>query len=219
MSEYSRVRDDEPIRLFKSDFLEFFSHISPVTVIIVWTPVLLYLLWLTYQNYQPGTLVLYIPLGIFLGWFVWTFVEYTIHRFIFHYHPKTEKIKRYFFLMHGVHHAQPMCKTRLVMPPVISFPLAGLFYVLFYLVVVNLLGVDHWLFPMFTGFIAGYLVYDIMHYNIHHSNVKSGKFFEIRKHHLRHHGKCDFMRYGVTSPFWDQVFGTLPREDCPKTEK
>ena len=30
---------DVPIRLFKSDFLEFFTHISPVVVLIIWVPV------------------------------------------------------------------------------------------------------------------------------------------------------------------------------------
>ena len=33
---------EEPIRLFKSDFLEFFTHISPIAVLIIWIPVALY---------------------------------------------------------------------------------------------------------------------------------------------------------------------------------
>lgn len=220
MSNGRSVKNDGPIRLFKSDFLEFFSHISPVTVAILWTPVVLYFLIEPIVDvYQSGSAWLYIPVGVFIGWFVWTFAEYAIHRFVFHYHPSTEKLKEFFFLMHGVHHAQPMCKTRLVMPPVMSIPLAALFYGLFYYLVVHLFALPHWLNPVFAGFIGGYLIYDMMHYNIHHSNVKDGVFFEIRKHHLRHHGKCDYMRFGVTSPMWDYVFGTQPKGPCPEMKK
>ena len=38
MAHYPIDRSDTPIRLFKSDFLEFFTHISPIAVIIVWVP-------------------------------------------------------------------------------------------------------------------------------------------------------------------------------------
>jgi len=33
---------EEPIRLFKSDFLEFFTHIHPVVVLIIWVPIALF---------------------------------------------------------------------------------------------------------------------------------------------------------------------------------
>jgi hypothetical protein len=44
MGHYKIVNDEEPIRLFKSSFLEFFTHISPVTVVAIWLPFILYLL-------------------------------------------------------------------------------------------------------------------------------------------------------------------------------
>jgi sterol desaturase/sphingolipid hydroxylase (fatty acid hydroxylase superfamily) len=202
-----------PIRLFRSDFLEFFSHISPLTVAIVWTPVVVYFIGRALIDRGPNWGII-VPAGVFLGWFVWTFVEYTMHRFIFHYHPKTEKLKRMFFVMHGVHHAQPMCKTRLVMPPAVSVPVALVFFGLFRVTTVQLIGAPQWFFPIFGGFIAGYLIYDLMHYSIHHSSVRSGIFFAIRTHHLRHHGACSFMRFGVTFSLWDHVFGTMPKAPC-----
>ena len=33
-----------PIRLFKSDFLEFFTHVHPITIIIIWVPFSFYML-------------------------------------------------------------------------------------------------------------------------------------------------------------------------------
>jgi sterol desaturase/sphingolipid hydroxylase (fatty acid hydroxylase superfamily) len=212
MTEHAAFRQP-PIRLFRSDFLEFFSHISPVTVAILWTPVVAYFIGAAALRLgRDGWFI--VPAGVFLGWFVWTFVEYTMHRFIFHYHPKTERLKRVFFVMHGVHHAQPMCKTRLVMPPAISVPVALVFYGLFQLITVRLIGAPQWFYPVFGGFIGGYLIYDMMHYSIHHSSVRSGIFFAIRVHHLRHHGACSFMRFGVTFSLWDHVFGTIPKGTC-----
>ena len=158
------MQREEPIRLFKSDFLEFFSHISPVTVAAIWAPVVMLFLYLSVQNLVPGSSWLIIPLAFFIGWFVWTFAEYTLHRYIFHYHPRSENFKKLFFVVHGIHHAQPMCRTRLVMPPALSVPLAFVFYGLFYLIMVTLLNAEMWFYPVFSGFIGGYLAYDMIHY-------------------------------------------------------
>lgn len=209
-------RSDEPIRLFKSDFLEFFSHISPTVVLALWGPVFLFFVGRAILLDGPEHGYLFIAAGVFLGWFAWTFFEYVLHRFVFHYHPSTERLKKMFFVMHGVHHAQPMCRTRLVMPPALSIPLSLLFYGGLHLVVVVLLGAAHWFNPLFAGMVAGYLIYDLTHYAIHHSKSTKGIFHEFRKHHLRHHGRCDFMRFGVSTTFWDRVFGTVPQGDCPE---
>jgi sterol desaturase/sphingolipid hydroxylase (fatty acid hydroxylase superfamily) len=34
----------------------------------------------------------------------------------------------------------------------------------------------------------------------------------LRKHHYLHHFKTPEARYGVSTPLWDMVFGTLPRD-------
>lgn len=197
-----------PIRLFKSGVLEFFSHVNPVTVLVLWVPVALFFLYRSVL--ESGESVHRIVIGLVVGWFVWTLAEYLMHRFIFHYHPATERLKRFFFLVHGVHHAQPMCRTRLVMPPVISIPLALAFYFLFYLVVDGILGQPAWFSPLFAGFIIGYIMYDMMHYTLHHSRTKNAYVALCRYQHMQHHGTCPTMRFGVSSPVWDYVFGTMP---------
>lgn len=206
------AKQKEPVRLFKSDFLEAFSHISPVAVAAIWTPVFFYFLLQPIISPPNGVPLYYVPIALFIGWFLWTFIEYTLHRFLFHYHPKTERLKRLFFIMHGVHHAQPLCKTRLVMPPVLSIPLALIFYGIFHLVLVTILGIPHWLPPMFAGVVGGYLVYDMLHYGIHHVHKQKGFVAACRRHHLQHHGACPGMRFGVTFPLWDYVFGTMPKK-------
>ncbi len=200
---------DVPIRLFQSNFLEFFTHISPITVLILWVPVALFaLLYDVLRAAVPNWAIL--PAAFLIGVFLWTFAEYTLHRFLFHYPPKTPRQERIFFLFHGVHHAQPQCKTRLVMPPVLSIPLAALFYGLFYLVVGVWFQAPLWVGPLFSGYITGYLLYDMIHYATHHFAMRSGYWKFIKRYHMQHHYKTPNQRFGVSSPLWDIVFGTRP---------
>ena len=101
-------------------------------------------------------------------------------------------------------------KTRLVMPPVVSIPLAALFYGLFYLIFAVILKVPHWVAPLFSGFIIGYLIYDLTHYATHHFPMRRGYFKYIKRYHMQHHYKTPDARFGVSSPVWDWVFGTFP---------
>ncbi len=209
---YPINHDPEPIRLFKSDFLEFFTHITPLAVTILWLPVIVAFLVLGIITLPPGVSPLVVPAGVLVGLFVWTFTEYTMHRFVFHYRARSPRMERITFLFHGVHHAQPACKTRLVMPPVVSMPLSALFYVLFSVLIGNVLGAPAWVDPLMSGFGAGYLAYDLIHYATHHFPLKSRAAKYLKRHHMLHHFKTPDARYGVSSPLWDRVFGTLPAE-------
>ncbi|HWV75324.1 MAG TPA: sterol desaturase family protein, partial [Pseudosphingobacterium sp.] len=60
----------------------------------------------------------------------------------------------------------------------------------------------------FPGFILGYLFYDIGHYAMHHYNFKSGIMKKIKQHHMLHHYQDADKGYGVSSPFWDLIFGS-----------
>lgn len=210
MSHLPIDHSDVPIRLFKSNFMEFFSHISPITKTVIWLPVAIFCLVRSFVQKEPGIFPVHIPAGFLIGLFIWTLSEYLLHRFVFHYPPKTEQADRIVFLFHGVHHAQPQCKTRLVMPPVVSIPLAAFFYGLFYLVVVGAIISPHWLDPLFSAFIFGYLIYDLTHYATHHFQMRSGYAKYIKRYHMQHHYKTPNHRFGVSSPLWDMVFNTKP---------
>lgn len=210
MAHLPTDHSDVPIRLFKSDFLEFFSHISPITVVAIWLPVALAALAWSIIKAPGDVFPVYIPLGVLIGFFIWTLAEYLLHRFLFHMRVKGEKAERILFLFHGVHHAQPQEKTRLVMPPVISIPLGAIFYGLFQLFFATLLNSPQWVLPVFSGFAIGYLVYDIAHYATHHFPMRSGYAKYIKRYHMQHHYKTPDKRFGVSSPLWDMVFNTKP---------
>lgn len=201
-------RDAEPIRLFKSNFLEFFTHISPIAIIALWLPIVVLLLIYAVLRASGPTFPAYIPLGFIIGLFLWTFAEYTLHRFLFHHKSTTPRQERIFFLFHGIHHAQPQDKTRLVMPFPVSIPMAAIICGLFYFILAVLLKSPQWVAPLIAGFLVGYLIYDLTHYAQHHFAMRAGYAKYIKRYHMQHHYKEPDTRFGVSSPVWDWVFHT-----------
>ena len=192
---------DETIRLFENDFLESLSRVHWTVPIIVFVPIIIILLYrgfyiLSIQVSEVIMLTLY-------GIIVWTFVEYILHRFVFHYQPKGSRGKRIHFLIHGVHHDYPKDSKRLVMPPLASLPLASLFFFLFKALIGNV-----YVWPFFAGFLIGYLFYDSTHYAIHHFNMHSNFWLLIKNHHSKHHYQNPNLGFGVSQPTWDYMFGT-----------
>jgi len=87
MATETNLREEEKsIRLFKSDFLEFFTHISPITVLVVFLPLIGFLIWRSAQQ-NPGTWW-NVLISFLIGLAIWPLVEYLLHRFLFHWQPK-----------------------------------------------------------------------------------------------------------------------------------
>jgi 4-hydroxysphinganine ceramide fatty acyl 2-hydroxylase len=194
---------NETVRMFENDFMEYFSHIHPATPVIIYLPVIC---WMFYLSIDRGIHILSIAGLFLLGVFIWTFVEYTLHRFFFHYEPKSDWGKRFHFIMHGVHHDYPQDATRLVMAPSVSIPLALLFYGIFHL------SFGSYAPPVFAGMVFGYVCYDMIHYATHHFAMKRGVLLWLKQYHMRHHYRDDDTGYGVSTPLWDYVFRTHQKD-------
>jgi sterol desaturase/sphingolipid hydroxylase (fatty acid hydroxylase superfamily) len=192
---------DETVRLFKNDIMEALSRVHFTVPLFIYVPVIFYFLYHSIFSYSLSfaSILSLIVLGIV----VWTLTEYTLHRFIFHYTPKSGWGEKLHFILHGVHHAYPKDTKRLVMPPSVSVPLAFIFYFLFK----SILGVV-FVCPFFIGFLTGYLFYDITHYAIHHFPIHNKFFLILKKHHARHHYQDEKSGFGVSSPLWDDIVGT-----------
>lgn len=191
---------NETVRMFESDFMEFFSRVHPVIPLALYLPVVGYMLYVSLWRRQLSFVA--VAALFLLGILLWTLIEYLIHRYIFHYEPKTRWGKQLHFVIHGVHHDYPNDARRLVMPPVISVPLAFLFFGLFFLIFGSLAP------AVFAGLVFGYLCYDMLHYATHHLAMKSGVWLWLKQYHLRHHFKDDHVGYGISSPLWDYIFRT-----------
>src|SRR5216110_1559265 len=193
-------KNNETVRMFESDFMEFFSRVHPAIPLILYLPVVGYMVYVSLWQRQlsfPAVAALFL-----LGMLLWTLFEYLIHRYIFHYEPKTRWGKRLHYIIHGVHHDYPNDARRLVMPPSISIPLAFLFYGLFLLIFGRLAP------SVFAGLVFGYVCYDMLHYATHHFPMKRGLWLWLKQYHLRHHYKDDDGGFGISSPLWDYVFRT-----------
>jgi sterol desaturase/sphingolipid hydroxylase (fatty acid hydroxylase superfamily) len=208
-------RREPPIRLFRSDFLESLTRVHPAVVVVVWVPVIAWFAidaWTTRdaRGITVGGLVVAHAVGLL----VWTLVEYALHRFVFHFSPRNPPawLQRLLFLFHGVHHVQPWDKARLVMPPSVSIPLAIGFWLLFDAVSTQVLASPAWVAPTFAAFLAGYLAYDLLHYATHHVAMSGTVGRWLKRHHLLHHHATPDERFGVSSPLWDLVLRTRPRD-------
>jgi sterol desaturase/sphingolipid hydroxylase (fatty acid hydroxylase superfamily) len=148
----------------------------------------------------------------FAGGFFWTFFEYLMHRFVFHYVAESERARRIVYIMHGNHHHFPRDRERLFMPPVPSLIIASVLFSIQYLIL------GRYAFAFFPGFIIGYLMYGTMHYAIH--AWAPPRFLKAlwRNHHL-HHYKDEGKGFGVSSTIWDHVFGTTFAFNKEKDEK
>ncbi len=201
----SRLNRGRPVtcRMFENDFLERFSRIHPATPFVVWIPVVAFFVVRSVLRHDLSLVA--IAATCVAGTVSWTFAEYILHRYVFHWRNDTAWGKRIHFLLHGVHHEFPNDKDRLVMPLPTSVPLSVIFFTLF----VGLMG-HAWGEPFFAGFVVGYLFYDGTHYYVHHfiPTTRWGKF--LRRHHLTHHHADHHGGFGVSSPLWDIVFRSIP---------
>ncbi len=195
----------QSIRLFQNDLLERLSHVHPITPLLFWGPVACWLLWrgVTGYEFAAGTVAALAVAGIA----VWTFTEYLLHRFLFHFPARSRLGKWLVFLFHGNHHDDPKDKTRLVMPPAGAIPIMAVLYLLFSLVLPAA-----WLDAFTAFFIVGYLIYDYIHYASHHFPMRNRVAKFLKHYHLKHHYSGQGGRYGVSSPLWDMLFGTRPAE-------
>jgi 4-hydroxysphinganine ceramide fatty acyl 2-hydroxylase len=169
----------------------------------IWLPPVAYGTYLAGQGLGPLMVSGYWLFGLAL----WTLVEYILHRFLFHldyYLPDNRFGITLHFTLHGIHHYLPMDKYRLVMPPTLFIALATPFWKL-----------AHFIFSwdwnvataVYCGGIFGYICYDLTHYFLHHQNLPLW-YRQLKKYHLQHHFLDYENGFGVTSRFWDRVFGT-----------
>lgn len=199
----------EAARFFDSDFLEIFTRTVWWVVPLVWWPVALYLL--SFGVLQRGVAPALIMFCVGMG--TWSFTEYMLHRFLFHVDellPDQPLFLFTHFLTHGVHHLIPMDRYRLVMPPLLVVPLIGLTWTLFRIPLFFL----HWsmFYSFYGGLVFAYVLYDLVHYFSHHgwSVPRDSHMGKMKTYHMKHHFADKYHEgYGITTKFWDRVFGTM----------
>ncbi|VUC31905.1 unnamed protein product [Clonostachys rosea] len=197
---------------FFGNFLEPFSKTAWWMIPLTWIPCVAYGTYVASQGLHPLALFLYFGFGFGL----WSLIEYALHRFLFHldyYLPDNRVGITMHFMLHGVHHYLPMDKYRLVMPPALFCFLCAPFWPLAH----TILFWDWYAGTAgFCGGLFGYVCYDMTHYWIHFASPPLW-YKELKRYHMAHHYLEYELAFGITSKFWDNVFGTgLPEN--PKME-
>jgi sterol desaturase/sphingolipid hydroxylase (fatty acid hydroxylase superfamily) len=196
-SRSDHLRASPPLLPIASlDRLTRVHHLVPVVIYVPAITVLMVL--------GLGRTSVLAAVGLFAaGYFLWTLAEYWIHRVVFHFEPEEGWGAKVHFLIHGVHHEHPNDPLRLVMPPLASIPLAIGFALLYRWV----FGGDLWM-PVTAGFLVGYVIYDELHYLLHHYVPSNRVGRRLRELHMRHHFQDDTRGFGISAPYWDKVFRT-----------
>jgi sterol desaturase/sphingolipid hydroxylase (fatty acid hydroxylase superfamily) len=188
--------------MFESRVLDFFSRVHPAVPLLVFVPVIVAM-----AAWALGHVSVVVAIGLALGGYaLWTLFEYWLHRLVFHFEPQAGVGARLHWIIHGIHHEHPNDPLRLVMPPAVSVPLAALVFAVLYLI----FG-ERYAPGLAAGFFVGYLVYDMMHYYLHHFTPRSRLGRMLRERHMRHHFQDDTRGFGISAPYWDEVFRTSSR--------
>ncbi len=190
-------------QLFQNPILERLSrtHISvPLIIFFSYSAALLY--WsITHTSLSAVTTVLMFLLGLL----AFTWVEYNVHRYAFHMGTDTERKAKLQYTMHGVHHEFPKDKTRLAMPPLLSITLATILLLVFRLILGDLV------FSFLPGFLVGYAAYLSVHYMVHAFQPPKNFMKALWVNHGVHHYKNGEVVFGVSSPLWDYIYGTMAK--------
>jgi len=187
-------------QIFENPILEKLSrtHIAvPISMFLLISAGLLYTA-VQYTTLHAGAVV-----ALFFGGLLfWTFMEYVLHRFVFHMDPTSEWKRKLQYAFHGVHHEYPKDKTRLAMPPLMSIVIASVLFAIIYLLI------NTSVFGFLPGLLTGYAAYLFVHYIVHAYPPPKNAFKELWVSHAVHHYKDNTKLYGVSSPLWDYVFRT-----------
>ncbi|XP_047531927.1 dihydroceramide fatty acyl 2-hydroxylase FAH2 [Vanessa atalanta] len=198
-------------RLFSNPMLEYMTFTPWYVVPIFWIPIILYLGLSQYFDYvqcedcedRHVTNLQFIWHLVF-GFIFWTFLEYSLHRWVFHYDPGSSiRMIQMHFLIHGMHHKVPFDGLRQVFPPIPAL-----------VIVITLVAL---IWPIFTyplikavGSLTGYLIYDMIHYYVHHGSPSDGTYFyAMKRYHSNHHFLNHDKAFGISSKLWDHVFKTI----------
>jgi sterol desaturase/sphingolipid hydroxylase (fatty acid hydroxylase superfamily) len=131
------------------------------------------------------------------GLFLWTLLEYIIHGVLSH------MLKTFVSQIHWTHHRDPRLVFTGPIWIAVALPIGALLL---------------WGFGalagggLTAGMVAGFFLYEWVHWRIHYRLPANALERRLRAHHLAHHHRTPKLRHGVTTTFWDRVFRTLPPE-------
>jgi sterol desaturase/sphingolipid hydroxylase (fatty acid hydroxylase superfamily) len=139
------------------------------------------------------------------GLLIWGLFEYWLHRFVFHLDAQSEKGRNFIYGLHAFHHANPKNMDDLFVNLRLSVPITLSYCLLAWAIMRSWQAMVY----LFIGLMVGYFSYEFLHYQAHHRRPRLRVLRYLKAYHLQHHHKSSELRFGVTSPLFDHVFGTF----------
>ena len=157
-------------------------------------------------------------LGLLYGLIWWSLLEYLLHRFVLHWTPRAPGLRRVRRLLpgHRSHHRDPQDPDDVVSGrhgfalPLGASLLAGMLALGF---------PAGFALAALAGGAAGFAAYEFVHFACHQLPMASRIGRVLRHHHAIHHHRDETVNFGVTSPLWDHVFGTLWRPQRARADR
>ena len=193
----------KPVIDWKQRLFFRFSH--PLGPTLLFTPIALLLIGFSLQIQSRSPAV--VALALVGGVFYWTLIEYFLHRCIFHLVKIKEPWRSLASGLHMAHHREMDVKELIIAPPLVSLGFSPVIF----LIALAFTWSYSLAMLIVAGVFIGYILYEWAHYASHQYQPKNSFFKYLKRYHLLHHYKDPNGTFGVTSPIWDYVFGTLYR--------
>lgn len=133
---------------------------------------------------------------VMLGGLLWTLLEYFVHGILSH---------RFSTPVSPLHWGHHLYLERVFTPALAWIPVTILISSLLIFSIGLLDGIS-----LAIGLFVGFVYYEYCHWRIHFRKPLSRRQRLLRDHHLAHHFRNPKAYFGVTTTFWDSVFGSLP---------
>lgn len=193
----------KPNYMFSQQYYDYFFNWRWWVAPLIFIPVALAAMVIATEIFASSFFALIA--SFFGGVLFWTFIEYLLHRFAFHFVGESPMLKHLHYVVHGMHHAYPTDPNRVIFPPFLSLPVGMVIFSIMLLIMPYA-----WAFGAMAGFIVGYCWYEFIHYASHHIKWRIPQLKRLKRHHLLHHHSEAFRdkNFGVTTVLWDHIFGT-----------
>ncbi|CAM5725932.1 hypothetical protein SGLAM104S_09313 [Streptomyces glaucescens] len=185
-------------------WLDHLIHVHPVTTVAMFTPVIAACVWSSLGETDGWALVGWAA----AGYVTWTLSEYWGHRIVLHYEPEKGFGARLHYILHGIHHDYPTDPRRSILSPALSIPMVG--------------GTIY----LASGLGSLPLTFERrLHLRLPQlrpvpplpapGHPEDRLMRHLRSLHMRHHFRDDTKGFGISAPYWDELFGTSIARRAP----
>lgn len=174
---------------------------NPFRVLVSLLPLLI--LFISWLNLEQALLNVLLFLA---GLLYWSFLEYSIHRWLYHIKLPAGKWRDVLDSFHLYHHRNLADRRVLNAGPLLVYPMSVIILTPFYF----LFAADISLLAAFAlGTLMFYGFYEWVHFMIHYKEHKRGYLRFIQRYHFYHHEKKWHKNFGNTSMLWDKLLGSF----------